>query len=92
MSRPKRMRLDDVDHPWHYRERFREACLLGVSALFRGGSRGRSGAGVGGYFDDAAHPALRFDTPHSEYLCHFAGCSAVIETRLGTESDHTFLD
>jgi len=80
-------RFDDIDaeHPWRYRERFWETGILGQVLYLEAEAAGVQGTGIGCYFDDAVHRALRLDTDRFQDLYHFTVGSAIIDSRLDSE-------
>jgi hypothetical protein len=87
-------RFDDIDgdHPWYYRERFREAGMLGQVLYLEAEAAERQGTGIGCYFDDVVHRALGLDTARFQDVYHFTVGGAVIDQRLGSESGYTHLE
>jgi hypothetical protein len=77
-------RFDSVtpDRPWRYRDRFWEAGMVGQALYLEAEAAGVQGTGIGCYFDDAVHEALRLQGTLYQDLYHFTVGGAVIDTRL----------
>ena len=87
-------RFDDINpaRPWLYRERFREAGMIGQVLYLEAEASGLQGTGIGCYFDDVVHRALGLDTERFQDLYHFTVGKAVIDERLGSEAGYAHLD
>jgi SagB-type dehydrogenase family enzyme len=91
-------RFDDLqgedgppERPWLYRRRFHEAGLLGQALYLEAEAGGLQGTGIGCYFDDVVHRALRVDTTRFQDVYHFTVGGALVDERLGTESGYGHL-
>lgn len=86
-------RFDDIDaaHPWYYRERYREAGLLGQVLYLEAEAAGVQGTGIGCYFDDVVHRALGLDTERFQDVYHFTVGGALIDERLGSATGYAHL-
>jgi SagB-type dehydrogenase family enzyme len=79
-------RTDSVtpDRPWRYRDRFWEAGMVGQALYLEAEAAGVQGTGIGCYFDDAVHEALRLQGPRYQDLYHFTVGGALTDARLQT--------
>jgi SagB-type dehydrogenase family enzyme len=78
------------ERPWLYRQRFREAGMLGHALYLEAEAAGRQGTGIGCYFDDVLHDALGIATaseemPRFQDIYHFTVGGALVDGRLAGE-------
>ncbi|MEG3640548.1 nitroreductase family protein [Magnetococcus sp. PR-3] len=78
--------------PWHYRNMFWEAGMLGQVLYLEAEAEGVRGTGIGCYFDDLFHErAAGFEGTILQSLYHFTVGGAVEDTRLSTEPPYGHL-
>ncbi|MHB1516177.1 MAG: nitroreductase family protein [Acidiferrobacteraceae bacterium] len=70
--------------PWHYRELFWEAGVLGQVLYLEAEAAGFAGTGIGCYFDDAVHEVLGIQGDVLQSMYHFTVGQALTDTRLQT--------
>ena len=70
--------------PWHYRQLFWEAGMLGQVLYLEAEAAGVSGTGIGCYFDDAVHDLLGIKGQTLQSIYHFTVGTALKDTRLQT--------
>ena len=70
--------------PWHYRELFWEAGILGQVLYLEAEAAGFAGTGIGCYFDDAVHEVLGIQGDVLQSMYHFTVGQALTDTRLQT--------
>ncbi|WP_413899578.1 hypothetical protein [Rhodoferax sp.] len=87
-------RFDDISaaRAWLYRQRFREAGMLGQALYLEAEACRLQGTGIGCYFDDVVHDALQLDTTRFQDLYHFTVGRAVVDARLGSETGYAHLE
>lgn len=70
--------------PWHYRELFQEAGLIGQALYLQAEAEGYQGTGIGCYFDDAVHDILGMTDQRLQVLYQFTVGQALVDTRIRT--------
>ncbi|MHB1530211.1 MAG: nitroreductase [Acidiferrobacteraceae bacterium] len=73
-----------VAGPWHYRELFWEAGVLGQVLYLEAEAAGFAGTGIGCYFDDAVHEVFGIQGDVLQSMYHFTVGQALTDTRLQT--------
>lgn len=75
----------ESDAPWQYRERLREAGLIGQVLYLEAEAAGLRGTGIGCFFDDAVRELLGLGAPGTEpwqVLYHFSVGLPVLDARI----------
>lgn len=78
---------DNPDAPWLYRERLREAGLIGQVLYLEAEAAGLRGTGIGCFFDDPVRELLGLGAPGTEawqVLYHFSVGLPVTDTRIAS--------
>lgn len=77
--------LGGVDSDGHlYRERLREAGLIGHALYLEAEAAGMRGTGIGCFFDDPVHDSFGIDDPRWQSVYHFTVGAALDDARITT--------
>lgn len=78
--------------PWHYRQLFWEAGMLGQVLYLEAEAAGVRGTGIGCYFDDPVHDLLGLADSRLQSLYHFTVGGALVDQRITTTPPYGHLE
>ena len=70
------------ESPWHYRQLYWEAGLIGQALYLEAEALGLRGTGIGCYFDDAFHQLLGLTDKTFQSLYHFTVGTPLTDARI----------
>jgi len=79
------------DKPWHYRQLFWEAGIIGQTLYLEAEAANVRATGIGCYFDDTMHELLGIENTALQSMYHFTVGTANTDDRIATEPAYTHL-